>query len=188
MGGFGVGLGQQCLPPCAWVCVRLKYVGRCCVPPPHQVEVSRLESAVRSLHKQLGEAEADYLTGTQRLAQLHREVRNTHTRGTWGVTEDVTEVLCSNSSTRVDCLGYAAVQGSGRLGRSSADSMCGSSTTFDRSSWGQPSCMKQRQLAQLVDSPHGLHSLHIAVRCTWGSGSKATWLCLLAAAIHRCHC
>lgn len=39
-----------------------------------QVEVSRLEAAVRELNKQLGEAEADYLTGSERLAQLHREV------------------------------------------------------------------------------------------------------------------
>lgn len=30
---------------------------------------------MRSLNKQLGEAEADYLTGTDRLAALRREVR-----------------------------------------------------------------------------------------------------------------
>lgn len=42
-----------------------------------QVEVARLESSLRSLHKQLGEAEADYLTGTERLAALRREVGDT---------------------------------------------------------------------------------------------------------------
>lgn len=39
-----------------------------------QVEVSRLEASVRSLNKQLGEAEADYITGSERLTQLRREV------------------------------------------------------------------------------------------------------------------
>jgi hypothetical protein len=43
-----------------------------------QVEVARLEQSLRSLNKQLGEAEADYLTGTERLAALRREVSNTH--------------------------------------------------------------------------------------------------------------
>jgi hypothetical protein len=43
-----------------------------CVPA--QVEVARLEQTMRALNKQLGEAEADYLTGTERLAALRREV------------------------------------------------------------------------------------------------------------------
>lgn len=44
-------------------------------PPLHlQVEVARLEAAVRSINTQLGEAEADYLTGSERLAALRREV------------------------------------------------------------------------------------------------------------------
>lgn len=42
-----------------------------------QVEVARLEQSLRSLNKQLGEAEADYLTGTERLAALRREVSGT---------------------------------------------------------------------------------------------------------------
>lgn len=53
-----------------------------------QVEVSRLEACVRELHKQLGEAEADYLTGSERLAQLHREVSartQTRSTGAWRV-------------------------------------------------------------------------------------------------------
>jgi hypothetical protein len=44
----------------------------------HQVEVARLEGSLRSLTKQLGEAEADYLTGSERLAALAREVSQAH--------------------------------------------------------------------------------------------------------------
>jgi chromosome segregation ATPase len=40
-----------------------------------QVEVARLQAAAHELNKQLSEAEADYVTGSERLAQLHREVR-----------------------------------------------------------------------------------------------------------------
>lgn len=109
--GVMLGLGATGATSLCLVCVRLTCEGcgvaaavAAAAPPPYQVEVSRLESAVRSLHKQLGEAEADYLTGTQRLAQLHREVSNTHThthggRGDGGCEE----VACSNS-TRLDCL------------------------------------------------------------------------------------
>jgi uncharacterized protein HemX len=39
-----------------------------------QVELARLESSSRQLGKQLREAEADYITGTERLAELQREV------------------------------------------------------------------------------------------------------------------
>lgn len=45
-----------------------------------QVEVARLEASLRSLTKQLAEAEADYLTGSERLAALAREVSKTNTR------------------------------------------------------------------------------------------------------------
>jgi chromosome segregation ATPase len=40
-----------------------------------QVELARLESSSRQLGKQLREAEADYITGSERLAELQREVR-----------------------------------------------------------------------------------------------------------------
>lgn len=49
---------------------------------PLQVEVARLEQSLRSLNKQLGEAEADYLTGTERLAALRREVSSRHRKVT----------------------------------------------------------------------------------------------------------
>lgn len=39
-----------------------------------QVELARLESSSRQLGKQLREAEADYMTGSERLAELQREV------------------------------------------------------------------------------------------------------------------
>lgn len=39
-----------------------------------QVELARLEHASREVNRQLQEAEADYLTGTERLTELHREV------------------------------------------------------------------------------------------------------------------
>lgn len=39
-----------------------------------QVELARLEHTSREINRQLQEAEADYLTGTERLAELQREV------------------------------------------------------------------------------------------------------------------
>jgi hypothetical protein len=53
-----------------------------------QVELARLESSSRQLGKQLREAEADYITGSERLAELQREVS---ARCCCGMCMDVTE-------------------------------------------------------------------------------------------------
>jgi hypothetical protein len=39
-----------------------------------QVELARLEASSRELNRQIREAEADYLTGSERLVELHKQV------------------------------------------------------------------------------------------------------------------